>query len=359
MRIKTLLREMCLIPALSGYEQKMAAYMQGHFEKLGYPVEQDALGNCIAKVEGDPSLPTVMVFGHMDQLGFLVRSIEPEGFLRLERLGGIPEKVLPATDVQVQCRDGSMVDGIIGMKAHHITPPEEKYHVEKYSSLFVDIGAKTREEVLALGIDVGQPVVYSPKFRELRNNLVSGTSIDNRVACAMVVEMAYRLKESPVKNTVYLVGTVQEEFNLRGGMVVAQNIKPDIAICIDIAIEGGTPDLKGFNHVFLGKGPAISLFNFHGRGTLNGTIAHPGMVKLLEESAAALNIGLQRYASVGILTDLSYVQFMGKGVKCIDLAIPCRYTHTPAETCCIQDVEQGCDLLQHALGRVHNTPIER
>lgn len=360
MRIKEYLKTMCMIPALSGHEQKMAAYMKSEFERLGYPTEIDTMGNCVAVAEGtDSSLPSVMVFGHMDQIGLVVRLIEPDGFIRVERLGGVPEKVLPAAEVQIQCRDGSMVDGVVGMKSHHITPAEQKYVVEKYMSLFIDIGAKSKEEVKALGIDIGSPVVYAPKFKELCNGRVTATSVDNRVACSILLELACRLKEKPVKNTVYLVGSVQEEYNVRGAVLPARSLKPDLAICIDIALEGGTPDMRGINDVHLGNGPVISLFNFHGRGTLNGTIPHPGMVKLFEDTAAENDINLQRYASIGILTDLSYVQVIGEGIKGIDVGVPCRYTHTPSELCSIDDLAQTAQLIELVLDGLADAEIER
>ena len=153
MDLKQTLRELCLIPALSGHEQKLAAYLKKRFEACGLRVREDALGNCIALAPGaGAAQPTVMVFGHMDQLGFVVRYIEEDGFLRLERVGGIPERALPALEVEVQCRDGRMIPGVIGNKAHHATPPEEKYVVEKYTSLFVDIGAHSRAQAEGLSL---------------------------------------------------------------------------------------------------------------------------------------------------------------------------------------------------------------
>lgn len=360
MKVKELLRDMCLIPALCGHEQKMAAYMRQHFSALGLPVEEDVFGNCIATVEGtDDSLPKIMIFGHMDQLGFFVRYIEETGFLRLERVGGIPEKALPALNVQVQCRDGSMVNGAIGIRSHHITPPEDKYTVEKYTQLFVDIGAHSREQVIERGIAVGSPVVYQPEFRELLNDMVSGTSMDNRVATTVLLELAQKLSQDRPRNTVYLVGTVQEEFNLRGAMMAARTHPPDIAIGLDIEMETGTPDMQKVNHVRMGAGPVMCLYNFHGRGTLNGTIAHPGMVKLAERAAKFANIPLQRNAHIGGLTDLAYLQLENTGVKALDIGIPCRYTHTPTETCSISDVEMTVVLVAEMVSHINEIEIER
>lgn len=361
MTLESLLRDMTLIPALAGSEQKMAAYMEKKFKEIGYETWIDTFGNCIAKVPGkDPDAPTIMLFAHMDQLGFLVRRIDPDGFIRLERLGGIPEKILPATPIQIQTENGNMVDGLIGVKSHHVTPAEEKYKVDPYMSLYVDIGATRREEVVALGIEIGAPVVYKPNFVKLQGTRAFGTSFDNRVSCAIVVDLAYKLKDNPPESTVYLVGSVQEEYNLRGAMMAARSIKPHIAIALDINIDGETPDMKGKNDVVMGKGPVLCMYNFHGRGTLNGTIPHPAMVRLVKEVAEKKGINLQRSASIGGLTDLAYVQLEGTGVVCVDIGIPGRYTHSPVESCDLKDMEQTSALIFEILHEIKSdTNFER
>jgi len=340
-RIEKHLKDLTLIPALAGHEQKLASYMKDKFEALGYPVEIDTFGNCIAKLNGsDPNAPVIMVFAHMDSLGFLVRYIEEDGFIRIERLGGIPEKVLPSTQVQIQTRYGTMVDGVIGVKAHHVTPPEEKYVVDKYTKLFIDIGATSRDEVLNMGIYVGAPIVYKPRFQKLHGTRVLASAIDDRGGCAAILELAYLLKGEEHKSTIYLVGSVQEEYNLRGAMMAARSIKPDIAIAIDGGGCADTPDLKGSGHVYLGCGPTMSMYNFHGRGTLNGTIPHPAMVRLFEEASERTGIKFQRTAHIGGLTDLSYVQLEGKGVIAIDVGFPMRYAHSPCEVADLSDIEK-------------------
>ena len=339
--LETYLRDLCLLPGLSGHEQPVCRYMARHFTDNGFQPRTDTLGNCMCRIEGtDASAPVMMIFAHMDSLGFIVRYIEEEGFIRLERLGGIPEKALPATEIQIGTRDGRWVDGVIGMKAHHVTPPEEKYIVDKYTRLFVDIGAASREEVLSLGIDVGSPVIYRPKYRRLQNERVLGSAFDNRSGCASLLALSDILRENPPVGTVWLVGTVLEEYNLRGAMVASRTVKPDIAVCIDGGSAADTPDLKGQSSGRLGGGPVLSHYNFHGRGTLNGTIAHPAMIRLMEECAEQAGVAFQRRALIGGLTDLSYVQLEGTGVRAIDLGAPRRYSHGPCEVMDLEDIRQ-------------------
>ncbi len=341
------LKNLALIPGLAGHEQKVSNYMKSYFEQLDLPVKVDVLGNTIATVQGtNPSAPSILVTAHMDQLGFMVKRIEDDGFLRLERVGGIPEKILPALRVQVQTRTGDMIEGVIGVKSHHLTLPEEKYKVEPYRQLYVDIGCRNRAEVLELGIEVGSPVVYKPSFERLSGTLCSGTSFDNRVACALALDLAERLSKRPPAATVYIAGTVQEEYTIRGAVLAARATNPTMAICLDVTMDTTTPDLKGTGEVELGKGPAISLYNFHGRGTLNGTIPHPAMVRLFEDTARTEGINLQRVAALGGLTELAYMQLEGTGIAGIDFDVPCRYTHTPIETCDLNDVKDAANLLE-------------
>ncbi|ATW24873.1 M42 family metallopeptidase [Candidatus Formimonas warabiya] len=358
MRVEKLVREMSLIPALCGHEQKMAKYLKDLFDALGYETAEDVFGNVIAKVAGkSQDGPTVMVFAHMDQVGFMVRKIDEGGFILLERVGGIPEKVLPGLKVQIQNEKGEMIPGLIGVKAHHATLPEEKYSVERYQDLFVDIGARSKQQVLDLGIDIGAPVVYYPSYDRLQGTRVVATSLDNRCATAVLADMAYRLKETPPETTVYLVGTVQEEYNLRGGMMAARKIKPDIAICVDVALDTHTPDLTGKGDVSMGGGPVIILYNFHGRGTLNGTIPHPGLVRYLKQVADWEKIPIQKEAAIGGLTDLAYVQLEGEGAICVDIGVPARYFHSPVETCDLADVQMTSIFLTAAVTRINKNTI--
>jgi putative aminopeptidase FrvX len=194
-------------------------------------------------------------------------------------------------------------------------------------------------------VRVGTPVIYRPSFEKLLNNRVAATSIDDRAGCALLVELAAHFKKNRPNVTLHLVGTVQEEFNLRGAMVAAQQIKPLAAISLDLVAASDTPDIKDGNGVALGKGPIVGTYTFHGRGTLNGLIPNPKLLALVDQAAADLKINLQRHATMGLLTDASYVQLVGDGVACVDLAWPTRYTHSGVESCSIDDLDQLRKLL--------------
>lgn len=351
-RLKTLLCDLMLIPGLSGYEGRVRKYLAGQLQGLGLSTRTDRLGNLIATLEGDPGAPSVMLFTHIDQLGFVVRKIEPSGLLRIERLGGVPERALPSQEVLICVGPGRDRPGVIANKSHHATTPEEKYKVVPYQDLYIDAGFTSADEVRAAGVDIGTPVVYRPHWVELSADRIAGTAIDDRAGCAVIVEAARQLMARRKRPTLHFVFSVQEEFNLRGALTAAQVLQPDIAIQLDLLLATDTPDMGYRGDVRLGGGPAMSMYSFHGRGTLNGTIPHPALVSLFDGVAKSIDIPLQRSAHTGALTDSSYVQLVGQGVASIDLGFPMRYSHSSLEVCDLGDLEGLTTLLVEGIGRI-------
>jgi len=351
-RLAALTTDLMLIPGLSGHETRVRRALAAQLSELGIAHRSDRLGNLIATLEGEAGRPSVMLLAHMDQLGFVVRKIEANGLVRVERLGGVPERALPSQAVLFCVGEGRDRPGVIANKSHHATTPDEKYRVVPYAELYVDAGFASAAEVLAAGIDVGAPVVYQPRATTLANDRLAGTAVDDRAACAVVIEVARALRGSRRKPTIHFVFSVQEEFNLRGALAAAQALSPDIVIQLDLILATDTPDMATRGDVQLGAGPAMSLYSFHGRGTLNGTIPHPALVALFSATAAAEKITLQRSAHVGALTDSSYVQLVGAGVAAIDLGFPARYTHSSLEVCDLADLAELTRLVAGGIARI-------
>ncbi len=344
------LKTLMAIPGLSGHEERVAAWLRGQLNALGLPNRTDRLGNLIATIAGDPAKPSVMIFTHMDQLGFFVRKIEADGLIRVERMGGVSERAMAAQEVTL-CGAKGDIAGIIMNKAHHATTPDEKYKVLTAPEIRIDTGHGSKAAVEAAGIRIGTPVVYAARVIELAGERIAGTSVDDRAGCAALLDLA-RARKGRTGPTLHLVWSVQEEFNLRGAVVAAQNLHPDIAIQIDLMLATDTPDMADRGEMVMGGGPGISLYSFHGRGTLNGVIPHPALVSLMEETALALSLPLQRSAQVGVLTDLSYVQLLGDGVASIDVGYPMRHSHSTIECCDLRDVAGLVRLLDGALDRI-------
>ncbi len=356
-RIRKDLLELMAVPGLSGHEQHVRAAIRTRLPR-GVTPTTDRLGNLMVKFAGRG--PRVMLFTHMDQLGFVVRKVEADGTLRVERLGGVPERALAAQPVLVCVEGHQDVPGVIANKSHHATTPDEKYDVVRAPDLRIDCGFASKAEASAAGVQIGAPVVYRPNAMELAGGRIAGTSVDDRAGCAVLLEIARALAKRAEGPEVHLVFSVQEEFNLRGAQVAAQVIEPEIAIQVDLMNATDTPDMAERGGMVLGGGPGMSLYSFHGRGTLNGVIPHPGLVASMEAAAEEADVPLQRSAQVGVLTDLSYVQLVGSGVAAIDVGFPMRYSHSAVEMCDLSDLEGLARLLICALDALApDVPLER
>jgi len=341
------LRALMRLPGLSGHEGRVAAEIRA---RMPLPCTSDTMGNLIATIPGDG--PSVMLFTHMDQLGFIVRKIEDNGLVRVHRMGGVPERALPSQAVVLGTPDGRDIPGVLANKSHHATRPDEKYKVLPAADLFIDTGFSSKKAVEAAGIRIGTPVTYAPNIIELAQGRIAGTSVDDRAGCAVLLDVARALADRQGGPTVHIVFSTQEEFNLRGALPAAQALKPDVAIQIDLMLACDTPEMEDQGDMALGGGPGMSLYSFHGRGTLNGVLAHPSLVSLFETAARNEGLGLQRSAQVGVLTDLSYVQHVGAGVAAIDLGFPMRYSHSSLEVCQLSDLEDLSRLLLAGLNGI-------
>ncbi len=353
MDLLKVLQRFVLIPAVSGYEKEMAHAFIDEIDEFVDCTKIDRIGNVIAEIRGTDDDPlNIMIFAHMDQLGFIIRRIQDDGFIQVDRLGGVPEKVLPGLEVIIRSKNGKYINGIIGTKSHHAASLEEKQRVDSIKDLYLDIGASSSQEVRDSGIEIGCPVLYKPKFTKLMGDMVCGTAIDDRGGCASIIKVASLMKNKRCKSNVYIVGTVWEEFNLRGAMMAARTINPDIAICMDVMLAGDTLDMRTKYETKLGHGPCIGMYSFHGRGTLNGTLPHHGLVELADITAKEENINVQYFAGLGILTDSSYLQLENNGVASIELGYATRYTHTPIEVCSVKDLEQLSNLAVGIIDRL-------
>jgi putative aminopeptidase FrvX len=339
-----MLEELSAVCAPSGHEDAMIARMRAGYEQAGLSVRVDPLGNVIAPVrDPKPGCPHVAVFAHMDEVGFVVRKIEAEGFLRLQRLGGIPEKSMAGQHI-VLLSEAGPVDGVIATKAHHVTDDAEKARVVPVSDIFVDIGARGRAEVEAAGIRVGTPATWRPGLSR-RGEIVRTKAADDRVGCAVLLALAERARDLGGGAGLTLVAGVQEEFNIRGVVPAIRAIQPHIFVCLDIVPANDTPDTAHLGEVRVGSGPTVGLYSFHGRGTLNGLIPNPKLVQIVEATARRHDLALQRHIFFGGLTDASYIQLEGRGIPGVDVGIPTRYTHSPIETCSLADLRGALALV--------------
>lgn len=351
-----LLRRLSEAAAPSGEEGAVARILRERFAALGLTVAVDRIGNLVARVAGTvPGTPVAAVLAHMDEVGLVVRKIDPDGFLRVIRIGGIGRRSLAARPVQLLGASG-LVPGLIGVKAHHFTDPAEVQILPGVEQAYLDVGAVSADEVSALGISVGTKAVFDAPFRRLAGRRVSGKAMDNRALCFALVALAERLAAAPPPGDVLLIGSVREEFNIRGSVFAIGGLKPDFALVLDVTIPADAPDLRGVNDVTLGGGPAVKHYDFHGRGPLMGYIAPPGLAERLHTLGAEAGIATQREVAIGLVTDAAEMASMPGAPVVACLSVPCRYTHSPVETIDLGDLEGLTTLSEAALRHLPADP---
>ncbi len=349
LQLKKKLKEYMAIPRVSGYEKEMAYALKKDFESYCDDVKIDKFGNCLALFKGSQKdAPTLMVFAHMDTIGFVIKRIDEDGFIYVDRVGGVPEKILTGTPVRVGSEDGKYHPGIFGTRAYHIMSNEEKAKADTLNDLFIDVGAKSSKQLHDLRIEVGCPVAYGEAYYELLNDRVSGSYIDAAAGLCNLLQIGEHLKAHQPKVNVVLVGTVMEEFSARGAMMANRSVKCDMAISILGPGAADTPDQRGkVSNVKMNNGVGITMFNFHGKGTLNGNIIHKGMFELLKKCADENGIKIQRQAARGALSDTAYLALENDGVPCVDMGTPDRYSHSTLEMIDTKDLLETGDLLCH------------
>jgi len=357
------LEHLTSITALSGLEDNMIREMVKRLKPFADDIEVDNIGNVTATFKGrDKNEPSMLVFAHMDELGLMISKIEKNGFLRFNRIGGVPEKTLMGQWFDVHTTDGKKSEsGFIGTYAHHLTPPEAKRTVPSHENMYIDIGASSYEDVISRGINIGSAVTYKHTFRHLTDNLITSKTLDNRIGCLMLIALAEHLEENPPAGDVYIVSSVQEEFNIRGVMPAFYRLEPDASICLDITIACDTPDLNYKYNLALGKGPAITQMNFHGRGTLAGIIHSPQLRMFMEKTLDEMRIPWQRDIVIGVITDDAFTVMAGtQGTAMAHFAIPMRYSHSPIETADINDIEAGIKALNAFVSKFdHSVNLHR
>lgn len=303
----------------------------------------DRLENVIAIKKGKPGAPKIMLAAHMDEVGLMVKTVTKDGFLQFAKMGGIDDRILPAQKVVVFSRKGSFA-GIIGSKPPHIQREDERKKIIGSDELFIDVGAESKNDALAMGIAVGDPVGFSVECVRLGRDVFVGKAFDNRAGCATMVE-ALRLMER-TDSTVCAVGTVQEEVGLRGAGAAAFGVDPDLAIALDVTIAGDVPGVREYDtSVKMGKGPALSISD-------SGLITHPKILRLLLDSAEEEKVPFQIEAGLMGSTDAARISLTRQGIPSGNISIPTRYIHSPVGMLCLKDIENSAKLTVAAIKRI-------
>ncbi len=339
-----LLQKLADTPGPPGFEEPIRQVLLAEMKPYAASIRFDGLGSIIA-AQGTTG-PRVMVDAHMDELGGVIRRITPNGLLTMQMLGGWLDQALVDQRWIIVGSRGP-VHAVTGIRDVHVVPADERSRVFPRDHLFLDVGAATEQEVRALGVSPGDPVVPDAPFMVLNGTQnYLGKGWDDRVGCAVVVEAMRRLATLPHANQIFWTITTQEEVGLRGARTAAETIKPDLGIAIEGGITGdvfvGHPEET---QAQLGAGPGIFLFD-------SSALPNRKLVALVKETAAAGNVPLQPDLVQGYGDDSAEIQKSNGGVPTVNLVVPVRYTHSHNGVMNRRDFDRMVDLLVATLQKL-------
>jgi putative aminopeptidase FrvX len=327
------LKELVMIPGVTGHEGAVRDYIQGKIGKKA-DTSVDRMGNLIASIgSGEPNIALV---AHMDEVGMLVSNILDEGTLKFKKMGGVDDRTLPGRMVTIHTQRGP-VPGVIGIKAPHLTiDKDEATKVTLWQNLTIDVGARSPKEVEKMGIGFLDPITINKGWQMLNGKYICSRALDNRVGCWAVLQAFEQAVKKMPKATVHFCFSVQEEAGLRGAAVIGNTMYLDYVIAVDTYSTSDAPGLdKFFKPIILGKGPVI-------RAVDTIAVATPMMRDTVKKAAGKAKIPLQ-VGVTGGTTDGAKLQ--ESGAATVPLGIPMRYTHSPAEVVHQDDVENLVRLL--------------
>jgi endoglucanase len=345
-----LLKELTEAHGVSGYEAPVRAVVRKYLEPLG-ELSQDKIGSLICKQNGVSSSPRVMLAGHMDEIGFMVKHITKEGFVRFIPLGGWFDQVLLGQRVVIQTRQGDVV-GVIGTKPPHLLSPDDRKKLIEKKEMYIDIGASSQEEVEAVGVQPGDPIVPRADFVPLAGGKTYlSKAFDDRVGTALVVSVLQALQNEQHPNTVFGVATVMEEVGLRGATTSVRAVDPDVAIVLESDIAGDVPGIKPEESaVKLGQGPTVLIYE-------SRLIPNLKLRQLIADIAKEIDVPIQLSYVEGGSTDGAAIHLHSIGVPTAVIGVAARHIHSHSSIIHREDYDNAVKLIVAVLNRLDATTV--
>ncbi len=332
---RAFLEDLLVTASPSGFESAGQRVWTDYVRAFADDVNTDSYGNAVAVHEGVPDAPTIALTGHADEIGFIVRDVLDDGFLRIARIGGSDRTVSKGQHVTIHADEP--VQGVIGQTAIHLRDGSDEEY-EDIAGQFVDIGAADADEARA-HVEIGDAVTFSTDVEELVGDRIAARGIDNRTGTWAAAEGLRRAAAADVDATVYAVSTVQEEVGLQGARMVGVDLEAvDAFVAVDVTHATDNPDVDREHRgpVDLGDGPVIT------RGSAN----HPSLVDMARTAAKDADIDVQLQAAGSRTgTDADAFYTARGGVPALNVSIPNRYMHTPVEVVDTTDLDGVADLL--------------
>jgi len=324
------------LPGASGNEHAVRQFMREQLSKYTDEIIQDKLGSIFGVKRGNENGPTVMVAGHMDEVGFMVTAITDNGMIRFQTLGGWWSQVLLAQRVEIMTAKGR-VTGVISSIPPHLLNDAQRNKPMDIKNMLIDIGADDKEDAIKIGIKPGQSIVPICPFTPMANNKkIMAKAWDNRYGCGLAIELLEELQGEVLPNILYSGATVQEEVGLRGAQTASSMIKPDLFYALDASpANDASGDKTEFGQ--LGNGALLRIFD-------RTMVTHRGMREFVLDTAEQNNIRYQYFVSQGG-TDAGKVHLSNEGVPSAVIGICSRYIHTPASIIHVDDYAAAKELV--------------
>jgi len=316
-----LLKDICDANGVSGYEGAAREVMARYMEDLA-DISYDKMGSLIGEKKGTADSPRVAVAGHLDEVGFMVKEITPDGFIKFLPLGGWWGHVALAQRVRILTDKGPVI-GVVGSTPPHLLKEDERKKVLNIEDMFIDVGTMEKYDITKrLGIKVGDPVIPDSQFTIMNHKkMYLAKALDNRVACAMVIDLLKYFKKNTHPNTIFGVGTVQEELGMRGARTSAHTTDPDVAIILDVTVAQDVPPNGSKKVEKLGAGPAVLVYDAC-------MIPNQKLRRLVIKTAEEKKIPYHLTSLVRGCTDGAAFHLSRGGVPTIFIGIETRYIHS-------------------------------
>jgi len=344
-----LFRTLTEMRAVPGHEKELRKYVESQLAACTDELVRDRLGSIFGVFRGDEQGPRIMVAGHMDEVGLMVSAITDNGMIKFVTLGGWNAQTMLAQRMEIVSDNGPVI-GVIGSTPPHLLDDASRSKVVDVKSMFIDIGADSREEVFSYGIRPGQAIVPVCPFTPMANpKKIMAKAWDNRYGVGLAIERARELKGKKHPNVVYAGATVQEEVGLRGARTAANLVQPDLFLALDASpAADATGDRNAMGQ--LGKGALLRIQD-------PGMITHRGLAEFIRETAEDGSIKYQYYFSQGG-TDAGQVHLSGIGVPSAVIGLPARYIHTAASIMHIDDYAAAKELLFALVQKLDKSAFE-
>ncbi len=337
-------KELVEAPSPSGFEQPAQRVIRKALADVVDDVRTDVMGNVVAHIQGPEGAPRLMLAGHCDEIGFMIKYIDDQGYLFFAPIGGVDAHLVPGQRVSVHTTRGP-IPGVVGKRPIHQIEAKDREKVIPFKNQFIDIGCSKKAEAARL-VSIGDPVTFSVGVERLQGTRLTSRALDDKMGAFIVAQVLREVRrQNNLSVDLYGVSTVQEEVGLRGGTTSAYGVQPDIGIAVEVGFASDYPDAdhKDLGEISLGKGPIIA------RGpNINPVLFDLLMATAEHEKIPCQIMGIPRATG----TDANVMQLVGSGVATALISIPLRYMHTPVEVLDWSDLESAVKLLSSLCARI-------